>query len=412
MPPRHGKSELISRYLPAWFVGTFPDRKVILVTSEADFAADWGRQARAALEENAGLFGVAIDQESRAANRWNIKGREGGMRTAGVGGPITGKGADLLIVDDTIKNAEEAVSETYRDKNWDWWQTTAYTRLEPEGAAIVVHSRWHTDDLIGRILKESKEQWRVINLPALAEENDPLGRQPGEALWPERFPKAALENIRDNQALYWWSALYQQRPTKHGTIEWPGEYFDDGIWFDEWPLAPLLKVVALDPSKGKTERSDYSAVVMVGEDLDGTLWVEADIERRPVGQIVASAAEICRDFQPEGFGLEINSWQDLLAQPFLERFRELGLVHLPIECIHNRVAKEVRIRRLDALLRARRMRFRTTRGTRLLVSQLKEFPLAVHDDGPDALEMGVRLLEHYKSGLTQPGPVIFEYVTA
>src|SRR5690606_26073765 len=146
-------------------------------------------------------------------------------------------------------------------------------------------------DLIGRILNQSKEPWRVINLPALAEEDDPLGRKPGEPLWPERFPKEALANIRDNQALYWWNALYQQRPTKHGSIEWPGEYFDDSLWFDDWPDYMPIKVVALDPSKGRTKHSDYSAFVSLGECRGGLLWVEADLDRRPVGKIIEDAAE-------------------------------------------------------------------------------------------------------------------------
>ncbi len=131
MPPQHGKSELCSKYLPAWYLGTFPDRRVILTSYEADFASGWGRKARDLLEQHGSMFGVKVSKRSKAVNRWDLEGRDGGMTTAGVGGPITGKGAHLLIIDDPIKNDEEARSPMIRQKQWDWWQSTASTRLRP-----------------------------------------------------------------------------------------------------------------------------------------------------------------------------------------------------------------------------------------------------------------------------------------
>jgi predicted phage terminase large subunit-like protein len=139
MPPRHGKSYLTSHHFPAWFLGVYPDRRVILTSYEADFAAGWGRKARDVLEVvGPDLFGVAVRHDSKAADRWDIEGHTGGMTTAGVGGPITGKGADLLIIDDPVKNAEEAASPTYRQRAWDWYTSTAYTRLEPGGAVVLI----------------------------------------------------------------------------------------------------------------------------------------------------------------------------------------------------------------------------------------------------------------------------------
>lgn len=216
MPPRHGKSMLVSQYFPAWFLGRFPDKRVILTSYEADFAEQWGRKVRDALE-SAGprLFGITVRRDSSAASRWDIAGRLGGMQTAGVGGPLTGKGADLLVVDDPLKNSEEANSATIREKHKDWWRSTAYTRIEPSGTAIVMATRWHEDDLSGWLISESKagsEPWEVLNLPALAEENDPLGRQPGEALWPERYNAAHLEQTRRTVGSYWFSAMFQGSP--------------------------------------------------------------------------------------------------------------------------------------------------------------------------------------------------------
>jgi hypothetical protein len=179
VPPRHGKSELVSKYFPAWFLGVYRNRRIILAGYEASFAASWGRKARTLLESHGDMFGVQVDQKSSASDAWNIKGAEGGMQTAGVGGPITGKGADVLIIDDPIKNYEEAHSETFREKTWDWFTSTAYTRLEPNGTVILVQTRWHEDDLAGRIIRDMKhEKWRVINFPALADVNPvrPCGR--------------------------------------------------------------------------------------------------------------------------------------------------------------------------------------------------------------------------------------------
>lgn len=216
-PPRHGKSELISRYFPAWYLGIFPDERIILTSYEADFAASWGRKARDTVEEFGGeLFGIRVRQDSSAANRWDIEGHSGGMVTAGAGGPITGRGGNVIIIDDPFKNAEEANSKRIRDKVWEWYQSTLYTRLEPGGAIIIVMTRWHEDDLVGRLLNPEYgevEDWEIINLPAVAEEGDVLGREPGEALWPERYDLAELKRIKKTVGSYWWNALYQQRPS-------------------------------------------------------------------------------------------------------------------------------------------------------------------------------------------------------
>ncbi len=240
-PPRHGKSELISRYFPAWYLGHNPDERVILTSYEADFASSWGRKARDLVEEyGAELFGVRVRQDSSAANRWDIEGHSGGMVTAGAGGPITGRGGNVIIIDDPFKNAEEANSKRIRDKVWEWYQSTLYTRLEPGGAIIIVMTRWHEDDLVGRLLNPEYgevEDWETINLPAVAEEGDVLGREPGEALWPERYDLVELGRIKKTVGSYWWNALYQQRPSPpEGSIikrEWWRFYKEPPSHLDE-----------------------------------------------------------------------------------------------------------------------------------------------------------------------------------
>lgn len=216
MPPRHGKSELISKYFPAWYLGHNPDNKIILSSYEADFAATWGAKARNVLTECGDeLFGVRVSLSSSARNRWDIMDHTGGMATAGVGGAITGKGAHVFVIDDPIKNNEDAKSSVKRDKIHDWFKSTAYTRLEPGGAIIIIQTRWHEDDLSGRILQnmaDGGERWEILDFPALAEENDVLGRKVGEALFPERYSVDVLDQIKRTLGSYWWHALYQQKP--------------------------------------------------------------------------------------------------------------------------------------------------------------------------------------------------------
>ena len=215
-PPRHGKSWLISRFFPAWYIGTHPDRRIILSSYESEFAAKWGAAAKELLAEHGqSIFGVRLHPDSQAAARWDLQGHDGGMVAVGAGGALTGKGCSVFIVEDPIKGAAEANSQTQRESLWSWFQSVAFTRLEPEAAMIVCGARWHEDDLIGRLL-ESGDEWEVVRLPALAEDDDPLGREPGEALWPERFDVEALESIRRQIGSYAWSALYQQSPRTEG----------------------------------------------------------------------------------------------------------------------------------------------------------------------------------------------------
>ena len=416
MPPQHGKSELCSKYLPAWFLGTHPDCRVILTSYEADFAASWGRKARDLLEQHGSLFGVKVSKRSSATNRWDLEGREGGMSTAGVGGAITGKGAHLLIVDDPIKNDEEARSPKHRQKQWEWWQSVATTRLRPGALMVVVQTRWHRDDLTGRIQDHAKtngQRWLTVKLPALAEMNDPLGRAPGEALWPEMYSRELHEKNRATRTTYYWRSLYQQDPQAEGGTEWPETFFGPEIWFNEWPTEWQCKVVALDPSKGTDSKfGDYSAFVLLLVGVDDTLYVDADLAVRHTTMIVQRSLEIQHQFQPHGFAVEGNAFQFLLGDEMVRRANEVGL-QMPLFSINNTVSKLVRIRTLTAFLARGKIRFKGgSAGAQLLVEQLRDFPLADHDDGPDALEMAVRMAGALLAGINQPPEEDFEWVYA
>lgn len=227
MPPRHGKSLLVSYVFPLWVMARDPHARVIVASYEHEFAAFWGQAVRETIRERGEEWGLELDRSTTARHNWKLKSG-GSMRTAGTGGPLTGKGADFLIIDDPIKDYEEASSEVMREKAWQWFMSTAYTRVEPKtGVCIVLHTRWFQDDLIGRLIAHSeniKEErakgnpvegpvWDVFNLPMIAEEHDALGRAPGEVLWPGRFPPEDVSRIRGMTSPYQWSALYQQRPS-------------------------------------------------------------------------------------------------------------------------------------------------------------------------------------------------------
>jgi len=273
VPPRHGKSNLVSERVPPFIIGDHPDWRVMLASYEASFAASWGGKARDIMEEYGDeLFGLKVKDDSSAKASWGIEGHEGGMTTAGVGGPLTGKGANVLIIDDPVKNDKEANSQVYRDAVWEWFRATAYTRIEPGGSCIVIMTRWHEDDLVGRLIKDAEEggeKWEVINLPAIAGEDDLMGRAEGEALWPERFPVKELARIKRMLGSYWWAALYQQTPqAEDGEIFKRSQFryfYDDGMYFvlhkpegeKRFQVADCEIFQTCDAAATEKESSDY-----------------------------------------------------------------------------------------------------------------------------------------------------------
>lgn len=227
LPVRCGKSTYVDHYLPSWYLATFPWKHVGLASHESQFAASWGQKSRDTLIEFGSSFGVEVSRTIRSRSWWEMEEHGGSMRSFGIaGGGITGRGFDLLILDDLIKNAADADSEVHREAQWEFLLGTAMSRLEPGGCMIVMMARWHEDDLIGRIHREMPGQWRRLRLPAIAEvpdeefpEPDAMGRQPGEALWPQRFNRENLERRRARSGEYYFNALYQQRPSSpEGTI--------------------------------------------------------------------------------------------------------------------------------------------------------------------------------------------------
>lgn len=401
-PPRHGKSEYTSKHLPSWYLGRYPEKHVILTSYGANFARSWGRKARDLLEEHGErLFGVGVSTSTHAANDWQTT-YGGGMITAGVGGQITGRGANLFIIDDYLKNAQDAMSELIRDTQWEWWNSTAYTRLEPDAIVVVMATRWHKDDLIGRMINAHEigelPDIKIIHCPAIAGRNDSLNRYVGQALWPKRWPKKALLKKKRSISKYWWDAMYQGKPGKHHDTEWPADYFNRDLLFvspKDFPTAFEAGAIAIDPSKGKTKRSDYTAMLFGGLS-GGKVWIKGDVIRQPPEVTVDKLIAMREQNSPyvDAIGLEENAWQDLLKDLVDYRCKELGVSLFDITLINNTVRKEIRIRRLGQYLKRDELRFEDTPGMRLLVQQLEEFPMGDHDDGPDGLEMLIRMINH------------------
>lgn len=218
LPPRHSKSMTVSETFPSYFIGRDPNRRVILTSYGDTLARRFGRANKTKLQEFGNdVFDITLDRGNSSVTNWGIAGHRGGMISAGIGAGITGEGADLLIIDDPVKNRQEADSATYRDRIWSEWQNTLRTRLHPGGAVIIILTRWHEDDLAGRLLNPEYgevEDWDIVQLPALAEEGDLLGREIGEPLWPEvGFDLAWAESTKTAVGSRTWASLYQQRPS-------------------------------------------------------------------------------------------------------------------------------------------------------------------------------------------------------
>jgi predicted phage terminase large subunit-like protein len=226
MPPRHSKSFTISQHTPGWFLSNYPDLNVILATMGEDFASKWGSANRDNITNNP-EFGIELRPDMTSKVNWKIKDHDGGMKSVGIGGQITGEGAHLFIIDDYLKNMKEAKSETIRNDQWEWYNSTIETRLEPGGVVVILATRWHEDDLQGRLEESEGHLWYSISMPALAYETtdedgisidpetgvrDALGRKPFEPLCPDRFKRPHFERIKAKDAAMF-SALYQCQPS-------------------------------------------------------------------------------------------------------------------------------------------------------------------------------------------------------
>jgi predicted phage terminase large subunit-like protein len=270
MPPRHGKSEFRTVYFPAWYLGTFPEHRVVLACHTSDLAEEFGGRVRDILEEwGQELFGVQIRQDSRSKTDWKLLGHRGGMRSIGIGGGITGYGYELGLIDDPIKDAEEARSPATQARNWRWYTSTFRSRQEPGAIMAITETPWHTLDLGMRIIEAEPEKWDILRLPAFAEEDDPIGRKEGEVLWPQRYDRDFLEAERELSPESF-SSLYQCTP-----IDDVGGMFQEK-WFDGQYTTrpPAMKQRVRFWDKAATHNGgDYTVGLLMGKGVDDRFYI-------------------------------------------------------------------------------------------------------------------------------------------
>jgi predicted phage terminase large subunit-like protein len=378
MPPRHGKTLTISRFFPPWVFGGSPEKRVILASYGASLANKNSRFARNMV--NAPRYrstfpGVQLASDSKSADAWDIEGHEGGMDAVGVGGGVTGKGGHIIIVDDPVKSREEAESPVYRDKVYNWFNDDLYTRREPGAAVIVVMTRWHQDDLVGRLMRDDPDTWQVLSLPAISPD--------GGALWPGRYPLKELRAIETRLGPYSWSALYQQQPTPAEGGLFKREYFEPLM--DVTMLPPMQHAVRYwDLAMSAKTSADYTVGVKIGQGGDGHYYV-LDVVRRQLewGDVVPFMAEtMLADGQTVSQGIEEAGYMSRAVQDLNGDYR-----------LHNhgifgyRVDKDKVTRALPVAAKAasNTLHIVAAHWTGAFLDEVCSFPKAAHDDQVDAL---------------------------
>lgn len=416
MPPRHGKSMLASEYFPAWYLGRNPDHYVIAATYAQDLADDFGRKVRNQISDPtfAAVFpGVTLKTDSQAARRFQVSGpadafattQDGAYFAVGVGGPLTGRGAHLLLIDDPVKNREEAESEIIRKKTKDWYTSTAYTRLMPGGRVVIIQTRWHEDDLSGWLLAEHEhEGWTVLDLPAIDDA--------GKALWPEQYDVPALEKIKLAIGPRDWSALYQQRPAPE-----EGDYFRREwlIDYDEHPPIDTMRVYGASDYAVTSDDGDYTVHLVVGVDTAGKMWL-LDMWRKQASADVWIEAwcDLVLRWKPAQWAEETGQINAGVGPFLVKRARERK-AYTWRRPFASRFDKAIRSRSIQG-----RMAMDGLRVPRLapwlpdFVHELLSFPAGKHDDQVDALGLFGQLLDLVTAGReveeAKPKPKELEYV--
>jgi predicted phage terminase large subunit-like protein len=354
------------------------------------------------------VLGYSLKSDSKAADEWTAT-NGGVFFCAGVGGRIAGRRADLGLIDDPVGSKEDAYSKLIRDKTWDWYKFDFTTRLKPGAAVVIIQTRWHEEDLSGKLLAEEPDDWEVINLPMLAKQDDALGRAPGELLWTEWFGKDE-KLLRDAQAdKSKWSALYQQDPTPED-----GDYFRrewiEGNAYDRGELPPLQDLVTYcssDHAVSLREEGDSTCMVSVGVDERGTIWVLPDIywDKCDTLEAVRQMLGMMRRVNPMTWWAEADKIAKSIG-PFLKKQMREEMVFCYIDEIHPTKDKSSRAQSIRGRMQAgavRFPRFATWYGDALL--QMLKFPAGAHDDFIDPLAYIGLGLDKMTHGSRPPSPV-------
>jgi predicted phage terminase large subunit-like protein len=388
MPPRHGKSELASKRFPAWCLGKNPKRQIIAASYNSDLANDFGRNVRNIIAEpefSQVFAGVTLAPDSQAANRMNTN-HGGTYVAAGVGTAVTGRGADIALIDDPFKDREEADSERRRETVWDWYRSTLYTRLMPGGAIVLIQTRWHEDDLAGRLLEQEGDQWEVLELPALHPERG--------ALWPEWYDEQALLRIKETIGPREWSALYQQQPQPD-----EGTFFQRD-WFKTWRNLPKCRFYITSDFAVTDGGGDYTVLTVWGISAEGDIYrveqwkgqTSSDVWIERMLDLVARWKPLCC------FG-ESGVIQKAVGPLIARRSRERG-VYSRFEWLPSVSDKPTRARSFQAFAASGRVYFEN--GADL--SEFLVFPAGKHDDEVDTASLIGRAIDQAHPAIVRDQP--------
>jgi predicted phage terminase large subunit-like protein len=387
LPPRHGKSWLASQIFPAWYLGRHPEREIISATYGQELSDHFGRRVRTMVSDplHRAIFSQFRLANDPASMRQFNTTAGGSYYAVGRGGAITGRGADLLLIDDPLKDQEEASSDVIRGDLHDWYTAVAYPRLQPGAAVVLISTRWHEDDLAGRLLRQSRgEGWDVLSLPAIAEKDESF-RRAGEALWPERFPLTLLEQMRRDVGAAVWAALYQQRPSAaEGGIfkrEWWGSYRE---------RPPFKRIVQSWDTAYKTgTENDFSVCTTWGVAENGYYLLWCWRGRLEFPALLRQMVLLASEYSPMVILIEDKASGQSLIQ---ELKHETALPIRPVRVDRDKLARSQAV---TPLIEAGKV-FLPESAPWLadFLDELAAFPTGVHDDIVDSVSQALNYLRH------------------
>lgn len=417
VPPRHGKSKQATIDFPAWLLGNFPDKEVITASYSAELATDFGTQTRELIQSEAyhAIFSTRLKTDQKAKGRWKVavpdekgkmKSTGGGYTSIGIGGAATGRGADVFIVDDPIKNREEADSEVYRDRVWNWFISTAWTRLHPKGVMIVIMTRWNMDDLVGRITERTEELGSLVKIKLLRfkaiADKDSKRRKEGEALWPERYP---VDNLLATKSLigpYEFQSLFQGTPILAGDREFKEEWLRS-IDEEDVALMNTRNFLTVDTAMSKKTQADFCGFCDNRVNKENFWHLMAWRMKIGPEALVDTLFTLYAKNRYEKIGIEKTAYLDGL-KPYLDSEQRKRNVFLPIvELQHKQVAKEVRVRGLIPRYASGSV-FHVTGRCDALEEEMMQFPSGVHDDVIDAVAYQSQIVQENTRGTKARGP--------
>lgn len=378
LPPRHGKSKLVTEIGGTWFLENFPDKRLVLSSYGAALSTTFSRKIRDHFLTNPKLTGK-VRADVANVNEWELEAG-GGCTAVGIGGALTGKGADLLVLDDYLKDIAEASNLNNLKATSDWFKTVAYTRLHPGASCVVVATRWDINDLIGELEKTGR--WDVINFPAIAMENDILGRAVGEPLFPERYPLDYLEDRKETLGSFFFSALYQQTPKAKDQIDIKKEWWDviDANDIDNLYALPKIRTWDLAATENA---GDYTVGCLAAYDRQSRIFYILDIRRgqlssAKVEELVEDTAEEDGLTIPIGIEQEPGASGKTLVDIYKRALPDNKVIALPPSG-----SKLVRAQPLLAAAEAGRVKLIRAHWNDKFIDEICEFLTGKHDDQVD-----------------------------